>query len=66
MSSSGVIRVVAYARAERDEKRCWRTTGMPSRATAFALPTIVLPGGRQLTGLVDLPIYRKAIEESAD
>ena len=28
-----------------------------------AIPTIIVEGGRRLTGLVDLPTYRKAIEE---
>jgi predicted DsbA family dithiol-disulfide isomerase len=29
-----------------------------------AIPTIIVEGGRRLTGLVDLPTYRKAIEEA--
>lgn len=30
-----------------------------------AIPTIIVDGGRRLTGLTDLPAYRKAIEEAA-
>jgi predicted DsbA family dithiol-disulfide isomerase len=30
-----------------------------------AIPTIIVDGGRRLTGLTDLPTYRKAIEEAA-
>jgi predicted DsbA family dithiol-disulfide isomerase len=30
-----------------------------------AIPTVIIDGGRRLTGLADLPTYRKAIEEAA-
>jgi predicted DsbA family dithiol-disulfide isomerase len=30
-----------------------------------AIPTVIVGGGRRLTGLTDLPSYRKAIEEAA-
>jgi predicted DsbA family dithiol-disulfide isomerase len=36
-----------------------------TRDRVRAIPTIILNGGRRLTGLVDLPSYRKAIEEAA-
>jgi predicted DsbA family dithiol-disulfide isomerase len=34
-----------------------------TRDRVRAIPTIIVEGGRRLTGLVDLPTYRKAIEE---
>ncbi len=35
-----------------------------TRDRVRAIPTIVVDGGRRLTGLVDLATYRKAIEEA--
>jgi len=35
-----------------------------TRDSVRAIPTIIVEGGRRLTGLVDLPTYRKAIEEA--
>jgi len=34
-----------------------------TRDQVRAIPTIIVEGGRRLTGLVDLPTYRKAIED---
>jgi predicted DsbA family dithiol-disulfide isomerase len=34
-----------------------------TRDRVRAIPTIIVEGGRRLTGLVDLPTYRKAIED---
>jgi predicted DsbA family dithiol-disulfide isomerase len=34
-----------------------------TRDRVRAIPTIIVEGGRRLTGLVDLPAYRKAIED---
>ncbi len=34
-----------------------------TRDRVRAIPTIIVEGGRRLTGLVDLPTYRKALEE---
>jgi predicted DsbA family dithiol-disulfide isomerase len=34
-----------------------------TRDRVRAIPTIIVDGGRRLTGLVDLPTYRKAIED---
>ena len=31
-----------------------------------AIPTVIINGGQRITGLTDLPTYRKAIEEAAD
>lgn len=35
-----------------------------TRDRVRAIPTIIVEGGRRLTGLVDLPTYRKAIEDA--
>jgi predicted DsbA family dithiol-disulfide isomerase len=34
-----------------------------TRDRVRAIPTIIVEGGKRLTGLVDLPTYRKAIED---
>ncbi len=36
-----------------------------TRDRVRAIPTIIVKGGRRLTGLVDLPTYRKAIEDAS-
>jgi predicted DsbA family dithiol-disulfide isomerase len=36
-----------------------------ARDRVRAIPTIILDGGRRITGLVDLPTYRKAIEDAS-
>ena len=36
-----------------------------TRDRVRAIPTIIVDGGRRLTGLVDLPTYRKAIEDAS-
>jgi len=48
----------------RDEVRADYEDAL-TRDRVRAIPTIIVEGGRRLTGLVDLPAYRKAIEEAA-
>ena len=36
-----------------------------TRDRVRAIPTIIVDGGRRITGLVDLPTYRKALEDAA-